>query len=228
MEPRGTGPNVRLSVLCSRASPATSRVPASGRTEATLLTRRREACLGSCTATTSPGLGHGCRTQGTLTTTNRSPGCNAGDIEVPDTTTRWTDRRTATEARASAAPATRRRAGAAPQPGPVPRPGRAGSAVRRDRPGRRADLLVRPSANLGKVAGSCNMSQSVPDDLRPLPKQRSLVHAYRRPPAHHRRPAVPTPGGTRPLRPSLWCLRPGSGPHRGGVGQGHHREVQRL
>src|ERR1019366_4424920 len=112
MEPRGTGPNARLSVLCSRASPATSRVPASGRTEATLLTRRREACLGSRTATTSPGLGHGCRTQGTLTTTNRSPGCNAGAIEVPDTTTRWTDRRTATEARASAAPATRRRAGA--------------------------------------------------------------------------------------------------------------------
>jgi hypothetical protein len=88
MELRGTGPNARLSVLCSRASPATSRVPASGLTEATLLTRRREACLGSRTATTSPGLGQGCRTQGTLTTTNRSPGCKAGAIEVPDTTTR--------------------------------------------------------------------------------------------------------------------------------------------
>ena len=34
MELRGTGPNARLSVLCSRASPATSRVPASVRPDA--------------------------------------------------------------------------------------------------------------------------------------------------------------------------------------------------
>ena len=38
----------------------------------------------------------------------------------------------------------------------------------------------------------------------------------------------PRPGGARPLRPALRCLRPGPGPHRGRVGQGHHREVQRL
>src|SRR5580700_1118557 len=127
-EERGTGPNCRLSVLASRASPATSRVPDRRSTDATRLISTREGSLGSRTAMTSPGLGQRDRGRGRATTSTLSPARRAGLIEVPATSTRRNHRPSAAPAAAPAASAAIRRLTMTRRPREVRRAGAGGEA----------------------------------------------------------------------------------------------------
>src|SRR5688572_2522723 len=75
-----------------------------------------------------------------------------------------------------------------------------------------------PCLRVGAIDGPCTSTGNSWSSVGTGSLCRQLLEDPREvvPANHHRQ---------RSLRPAVWRLRPGSGPYRGGVGQGHLREV---